>query len=57
MKNKLKDILNDNEFYQPAMIIEEKEPFWWRLNPNWVEDKVKQIEKLYASKNKKTKNS
>jgi hypothetical protein len=32
MKNKIKNILNDTEFWQPKMIIEEKEPFYWRLN-------------------------
>jgi hypothetical protein len=49
MKNKIKNILNDTEFWQPKMIIEEKEPFYWRLNPDWVEEKTKAIMKLISN--------
>jgi len=46
MENKIKDILNDSEFWQPQMIIEEQDPFYWRLNPKWVEEKTKAIMNL-----------
>ena len=46
LKQQIKEILEDNEFYQPEMIIEEKEPFFWRLNSDWVNDKVEQILKI-----------
>ncbi|NLD16969.1 MAG: hypothetical protein GX666_05215 [Tissierellia bacterium] len=54
MKNKIKNILNDTEFWQPQMIIEEKEPFYWRLNPDWVEEKTKAIMKLIEAERKRT---
>ena len=54
MKNKIKNILNDTEFWQPKMIIEEKEPFYWRLNPDWVEEKTKAIMKLIEAERKRT---
>lgn len=43
MKSKIEqiieDVINNNEFWQPKMIIEEKEPFFWRLNPDFVKEK------------------
>ena len=38
MKNKIKNILNDTEFWQPQ-----------RLNPDWVEEKTKAIMKLISN--------
>jgi len=32
------------------MIIEEKEPFFWRLSPDWLEDKSGQILELFEEK-------
>ena len=36
-------ILNDNEYYIPEMIIEEVEPFFWRLSSRWVKDKAERL--------------
>jgi putative SOS response-associated peptidase YedK len=49
-------ILNDNEYYLPEMIIEEVEPFFWRLSPRWVKDKAEGILNLiFNVQNEKTK--
>ena len=45
IENKIIEILDDCESWQPEMIIEEKEPFWWRLNKNWLKEKAKRIVK------------
>lgn len=43
IKKGIKSILDDTEFWQLGMIIEEKEPFWWRFNPKWLEQKAQEI--------------
>jgi len=49
-------ILNDNEYYIPEMIIEEVEPFFWRLSSRWVKDKAERIVDLIVDvQNEKTK--
>jgi len=51
---KIEEILNnDQEAWQPDMIIERKEPFYWRISPRWIKEKTKQIVNLMESvKNK-----
>jgi hypothetical protein len=29
------------------MIIEEKEPFFWKINPDWLEDKSNRLSELF----------
>jgi hypothetical protein len=56
LKRQIIKILNDNEFYMPEMIIEEAEPFFWRLSPRWVKDKAERIVDLVIKgQNEKTK--
>jgi hypothetical protein len=53
LRDKIAKIINENEYYQPVgkkdscFIIEQEEPFFWRLNPNWVKDKADQIFTLF----------
>ena len=46
LRDRIIEILEDCEYYQPKMIIEEKEPFFWRINKSWLKDKAGQISKL-----------
>lgn len=47
IKNEIIKILNDCEYWQPKMIIEEKEPFFWKINPDWLEDKSNRLSELF----------
>ena len=47
IKNEIIKILNDCEYWQPKMIIEEKEPFFWEINPDWLEDKSNRLSELF----------
>ena len=44
--DKIREILEDIDYYQPGMIIEEEEPFWFRMHPDWVKDKTEQLTTL-----------
>jgi len=52
-------ITNETEYWQPhgkkdsCFIIEETEPFFWRINPKWAEEVAHKI--LALTKLKKTK--
>jgi len=45
----IEEILNDQELWQPDMIIERKNPFYWRISPSWIKEKTKQIVNLLES--------
>ena len=49
LKKQIIKILNDNEYYIPEMIIEEVEPFFWRLSRRWVKDKAERIVNLIVN--------
>ena len=56
LQKQIIEILNDNEYYMPDIIIEEKEPFFWRLSPSWLKDKAERIVELVSEEqNEKTK--
>ena len=53
IKEKITEIITGSkEYWQPYgpkdgfFIIEEEEPFWWRINPAWAEEIVDEILKL-----------
>lgn len=43
MEKEIREIIEDTKYWQPDMIIERKEPFFWRMSRDWVDDKVKRI--------------
>ena len=56
LQRQIVKILNDNEYYLPEMIIEEVEPFFWRMSRRWVKDKAERIVDLIVDvQNEKTK--
>ena len=56
LKKQIIKILNDNEYYIPEMIIEEVEPFFWRLSRRWLKDKAERIVDLITDiQNEKSK--
>jgi hypothetical protein len=50
LKKDIEKIINDIEEYQPEMIIKEKPPFFWKLNPIFVKDKTEKLTTLFESK-------
>jgi len=64
LKEKLKElILTNTEYWQPygkcdekrrtCFIIEEMEPFFWRINPEWAGELAQKILELFEEENKK----
>jgi len=49
MKKEIEKIIKDIEEYQPEMIIKEKPPFFWKLNPIFVKDKTDKLATLFDS--------
>jgi hypothetical protein len=47
IKNEIIKILNDCDYWQPKMIIAKKEPFFWEINPDWLEDKSNRLSELF----------
>ena len=57
MKNEIIEIIENNtEYWQShgeensCFIIEEKPPFWWRINHRWAEEVAEKIVKLMNDK-------
>ena len=50
LKEIIIDILEDNQYWQPKMIIEEGEPFFWRLSKDWIREKTQGIIKTLKDK-------
>lgn len=44
------EILDDSQFWQPDMIIERKDPFFWRLSKRWLNTKAKELMELFNKK-------
>ena len=42
-EKKIVEILCNTEWLQPSMIIETKEPFFWRVSKKWAKQKAKEI--------------
>jgi hypothetical protein len=43
-EEKIIQIIKDSqEYWQPDMIIEKGEPFFWRINPQWIHEVAKKI--------------
>ena len=59
-KEIIKIIIDNTEYWQPhgkknsCFVIEEEEPFFWRINPKWANDTAEKIMKLYESKTIRT---
>jgi hypothetical protein len=63
LKEKLKELISRNtEYWLPygkydkkkgsCFIIEEKEPFFWRINPKWAEELAEKIIEFFKGRQK-----
>ena len=60
LQQQIEEILQYNPYYKSVggendkdVVVQESDPFFWRLNPEWVKDKAKMIIKLIKNYEKR----